>query len=361
MNLTNCAIVKTNSYKRCVIFGTIGLLLALVVSCSPHTSQAPVSSKGNLPACTRQAGDNCNCSNFKYQEDAQAVLDANPDDPHQLDGPNKNGKACESLPSRKSSASTSSSPVPETTSSQSTSVHLTLGNPSGATTSTANPNNYLIEKTQYALSYNNSKGTPNWVSWQLNKSWLGNAPRQNDFRPDETLPSDWYHVRPSDYSNTGYDKGHMTPSADRSKNKTDNSATFLMTNMVPQAPDNNQGPWANLEDYCRDLVTEQGKELYIIAGPEGKKEAIASGKVTAPSKTWKIIIVLDRAGLGVSGVTASTRVIAVEMPNKNGIRDADWKNYRVSVDKIESATGYDFLSQVPTTIQKVVESQIDNQ
>jgi len=152
----------------------------------------------------------------------------------------------------------------------------------------------------------------------------------------------------------------MAPSADRTRNQTDNSATFLMTNMVPQAPDLNQGPWADLEDYCRELV-EQGKELYIITGPAGKKEAIASGKVTVPTKTWKVIVVLDRPDLGVSGITASTRIIAVDMPNSQGIRDTSWKNYRVSVDKIEAATRYDLLSNVPTTIQKVIESRIDDQ
>jgi endonuclease G len=216
-----------------------------------------------------------------------------------------------------------------------------------------------MEKQQYALSYNNSRGTPNWVSWQLNRSWLGNAQRQNDFRPDSELPTSWYHARPSDYSNSGYDKGHMAPSADRTKNQADNSATFLLTNIIPQAPDNNQGPWADLEDYCRELVS-QGKELYIIAGPFGKSSAIAEGKITVPTKTWKVIVVLD-PGRGISGVSANTRVIAVEMPNTPGIRGTDWRNYRVSIDKVEATTRYDFLSNVPTTIQKVIESQIDNQ
>jgi endonuclease G len=82
------------------------------------------------------------------------------------------------------------------------SVHLALGNPSNADT---DPNNYLMIKPQYALSYNNSKGIPNWVSWQLNKSWLGSVDRKNDFRPDTELPASWYQVRPSDYTGGGYD------------------------------------------------------------------------------------------------------------------------------------------------------------
>lgn len=170
-----------------------------------------------------------------------------------------------------------------------TSVHLSLGNPSNAKPDVASANNYLMEKPQYALSYNRAKGIPNWVSWQLNKSWLGDAPRQNNFRPDNTLPQGWYRVRPSDYTGKGYDKGHMAPSADRTKTIEDNSATFLMTNMVPQTPDNNQGYWADLEDYARTLVTQQGKELYIIAGSYGELLTIAAGKVTVPARIFKIL------------------------------------------------------------------------
>lgn len=239
------------------------------------------------------------------------------------------------------------------------SVHLTLGNPSNA--SSINNDDYLMQKPQYALSYNKSKAIPNWVSWQLNKSWLGDAPRQNNFRPDDTLPSSWYHVKSSDYTNSGYDKGHMTPSADRNKTVEDNSATFLMTNILPQAPDNNQGPWADLEDYCRELVNQQGKELYIISGGYGTKGTIAKEKITVPANTWKVIVVLDRPGLGVKGVTSNTRVIAVIMPNSQGIRDKDWKTYRTTVRQIETATRYNLLSNAPISIQNVIENKADNQ
>lgn len=239
-------------------------------------------------------------------------------------------------------------------------THLILGNPSSATTSTSNPDNYLLVKPQYVLSYNNTRRIPNWVSWQLNQTWLGDTQRRNNFRPDTTLPTGWYQVRPNDYSGSGYDKGHMAPSGDRTANATDNSATFVMTNMVPQAPDNNQGPWAELEDYCRDLL-QQGKELYITAGTYGQKGVLAKGQVSIPATTWKVIAVLDRPGLGIPGVTASTRIIAVEMPNEQGIRDKDWRNYRVSVDQLEKKTSYDFFNSVPRNIQGTIERKVDQQ
>jgi endonuclease G, mitochondrial len=67
-------------------------------------------------------------------------------------------------------------------------THLLLGNPSNATADVSNPNNYLIERPQYALSYSKDRGTPNWVSWYVSKNWLDSAPRQDDFRADQTLP-----------------------------------------------------------------------------------------------------------------------------------------------------------------------------
>lgn len=248
--------------------------------------------------------------------------------------------------------------------------NLLAGNPSGAAADAASPDNYLIERPGYALSYNRSRGTPNWVSWHLNRSALGDTQRKNDFRPDDSLPGGWYRVTPSDYTGSGFDRGHMTPSADHSSDEQSNSATFLMTNMIPQAPDNNQGPWANMENYLRTLV-DAGNELYIISGGSGQggsgsnggtTNTIANGHVTVPSQTWKVVIVLPAAaGDDVARVTTSTRTIAVIMPNTQGIRNTDWRTFRVSVDQVEALTGFDFFSNVPGATQAAIESVVDNQ
>jgi endonuclease G, mitochondrial len=251
----------------------------------------------------------------------------------------------------------------------STSVHLTMGNPSRAATDVNQPLNYLLDKTQYAVSYNRDSGRPNWVSWHLNSSWIGSASRQNDFRNDTSLPSGWYQVTSTDYTGSGFDRGHHTPSADRTNTVENNSATFFMTNMMPQAPDNNQGPWEVLESYTRTLVS-QGNEVYIIAGGTGiggtgsnggVTNTVANGHVTVPAQTWKVIIVIPDGDNDVSRVNTQTRVVAVIMPNQQGIRANDWKSYRVSVDQVEALTGYDFFSNVPVDIQSVIEASVDNQ
>lgn len=250
-----------------------------------------------------------------------------------------------------------SSPTPTPT--PSTSEHLTMGNPSNAVTNVNQPNNYLMEKAQYSLSYSRDNGGPNWVSWHLDTTWLGSAPRQDDFRADTTLPTGWYRVQATDYSGSGFDRGHMCPSADRTVTVTANSATFLMTNMIPQLPANNQGVWANLESYSRSLVS-QGNELYIISGGHGFQHFIANGHVAVPAQTWKVIIVLPVGSNDVSRVTTSTRTIAVVVPN-SGTINSDWRTYRVSVDQVEAITGFDFFSNVSSGIQAVIEGRVDNQ
>jgi endonuclease G len=245
--------------------------------------------------------------------------------------------------------------------------NLGMGNPSGAVTSTSYPNNYLMTKTQYSLSYNDSKKTSNWSSWHLSSAWLGSTPRQDNFSADNTLPSAWVRVVTGDYTSSGFDRGHLCPSADRTGSVDDNSATFLMTNIIPQAPRNNQITWAALEDYCRKLVS-QGNELYIIAGPWGQggtgsagyKNTISSKNIVVPSYTWKIIVVLPIGNNDADRVSTSTRVIAVWMPNTQTVTDYHWSYYRTTVDFIESKTGYDFLSNVSTSIQSTIESKVDS-
>lgn len=236
--------------------------------------------------------------------------------------------------------------------------NLQLGNPSGAAHDPSQPDNYLIERPQYVLSYNRDRGIPNWVSWQVAASDLGDAKRSNNFVPDTTLPRGWYRVTTDDYTGSGYDRGHMCPSADRSATPEDNQATFIMTNIVPQAPDNNRGTWENLESFSRSLVAK-GHVLYIIAGGDGTLKTIAKGKVAVPRYTWKIIVVMPKGQSDVAQITADTPVIAVRIPNAAGTQLGDWEQYRVTVASIEDATGYRFFTNLAPDVQQALKSRID--
>jgi endonuclease G len=246
--------------------------------------------------------------------------------------------------------------------------NMGMGNPSGATTSTSNANNYLMTKTQYALSYNNGKGSANWVSWHLSSAWLGSNDRCDCFTSDASLPSGFFKATTSNYTNTGFDRGHQCPSGDRTGSTTDNAATFLMTNIMPQAPNLNEITWESLESYCRTLTT-QGYECYIISGGYGQggsgsnggtTTTIDGGSINVPSHFWKVVVVLPVGSNDVSRVSTSTRVIAIDMPNTQSVNGQSWGYYRTTVDAIEAATGYNFLSNVSSGIQSVIEAQVDN-
>ena len=247
-------------------------------------------------------------------------------------------------------------------------VHVTFGNPTDATTDVQQPGNYLMLKPEYSLSYNRDLGRPNWVSWHLSTEWYGTLARVDTFRADPQVPPDWYRVQGFDFSGSGFDRGHMVPNADRDKETSIpiNQATYLMTNMIAQAPGNNQGPWADLENDLRGIA-DGGNELYIVAGPEGvggtgsagDATTIANGHVTVPANTWKVALVLPIGVDDPSRVTCATRTIAVIMPNVDSIREDDWRNYLTTVDAVESLTGYDLFSNLPEPIQRCVEAGID--
>lgn len=235
--------------------------------------------------------------------------------------------------------------------------HLRMGVPSEATADEANKNDFLIKKSFYALSYNNSRGTPNWVSWRLTKDDLGKAPRKRVFDPDGDLPAGFKRIVTKDYVGSGFDRGHMCPHSDRTKTKESSFATFVMTNIVPQSAENNQRAWNQLEMYLQDLVAAEGKVCYIVAGPQGKggtgkngfKTTIARGQVTVPARTWKVVMVLDEDvdDPVAIGKDTNVRLIAVVVPNDDSV-GLDWSKFRTSVHEVEELTGLKFFDKVPS-------------
>ena len=246
--------------------------------------------------------------------------------------------------------------------------NLLLGNPSGATSDPNNPTNYLLTRPQFATGYNAQRGLPVWTSWHVGRSDLTkNAPRQNDFRADPGLPRQFYQVTPPSYAGSGFDKGHNCPSGDRTASLDDNSATFLMSNMVPQAPQNNQQTWAHLEEYTRSQV-EKGQEAYVIMGSYGRggtgkngpASTIDQGRVSVPARLWKVIVFLPEGDHDLRRIIAGqARVVAIDTPNDNTI-NPQWTQYLTSVDKIEAASGLDILSALPPEIQVQLQRGVDS-
>lgn len=252
---------------------------------------------------------------------------------------------------------------------------LYLGNPSDALADTSMNENYLMVKPQYTLSYNTTTLCPNWAAWHLNTSYMGPADRCDDFRPDEELPAGWYGVKKADYqyNKYGFDRGHVCPSADRTLTKNDNSMTFLMTNMVPQSPDNNRVIWMHFETFERELANA-GNELYIIAGPYGSGGTTSKGTfneipitlksgetlhMNVPASTWKVVIAIPDGTGDMGRIDKNATAIAINVPNQMGMqKTGDWEQFLCSIDEIEAMTGYDFFELLPDDIEDELEARV---
>lgn len=241
--------------------------------------------------------------------------------------------------------------------------NLTFGNPSDA--DTTSDNNYFLAKDDFSLSYNNSRGTANWVSWHLSEAWTGDQDRCDCFRQDTTLPSSFYRPTTDDYTNTGFDRGHICPSADRNLTEESNENTFFMSNIAPQAPDNNRGCWANFETYLRSLTLE-GNEIHIIAGVNGMggtgsngfANTIDSEQITVSDSFWKVALVLSNGSSDINRVNESTRMIAINVPNNQDV-STDWTDFITTVDAIENLTGYDLFENISDSVESILESTED--
>ena len=265
-----------------------------------------------------------------------------------------------SSPAKNPSATSSSKPFDPSgklaSGADSNEGNLLLGNPTKAAKT---PDNYLVERPQYSMSYNRSRGAANWVAWHIDAGDLGDTDRSDKFRPDPLLPAEW-QIGPSDYRGSGYDRGHVCPSGDRTGSRADNDATFYMSNMLPQTAELNRAVWADLENELRDIVRE-GNEIYVIAGGSGSAGTIAGGKVVVPKVCWKVALILPAGRNDLKRINAQTRVIAVAMPNvaEQKLKDSDWRNYIVTTKKLSDAVKIDFFPALSPSVQSALEAKKD--
>jgi endonuclease G len=238
--------------------------------------------------------------------------------------------------------------------------NVRFGMPKETKADADNRDEFLVKRQQYVLSYSDTKRTPNWVSWRLVIKDLGRTER-GPFKHDPALPKAFAVVKSSEYSGSGFDRGHMCPSGDRSEGA-GNDETFMMSNVVPQAPNCNQKAWERLESYCRALA-KAGNELHVACGPFGKggfgkggfANTVGPAKVQVPSRVWKVVLVLPKG----AEPTDRTRTIAVIMPNNQTV-DTNWAQWRVSVSDVETLTGYKFWPDLKADVADAIKAVADD-
>jgi DNA/RNA endonuclease G (NUC1) len=227
-----------------------------------------------------------------------------------------------------------------------------------------NTDDFIIVHPEYTSSFNKNRGTPNWVSYDLEASHFGSQDRCDCFTFDPAAAGIATPYTTNAYTGSaaingfGIDRGHLARSFDRTSGSLDNAYTFYFSNIVPQASDLNQGPWAAMENYLGDLARFSNKEVYIIAGVAGNKGTLKNeGKIVIPEYTWKVALILPRdEGLADVHSYADVQVVAAVMPNNAGVRNVDWHTYETTVDSVEALSGYDLLALLPDPIEIAVES-----
>lgn len=134
-----------------------------------------------------------------------------------------------------------------------------------------------------------------------------------------------------------------------------------MSNMLPQAPNLNRGLWAKFEEYCRDQLKGGESEAYIVCGGTGSLKTLAGGKVNVPALCWKVAVLLPSGENDLARIDGKTRVIAILAPNADAaLEGKTWRDFLVSVDEVEKATGYDLLSNVSREVQEALEAKVDS-
>ena len=209
-----------------------------------------------------------------------------------------------------------------------------------------------VEHAAMILGYNEKHEQASWVAHIILPDVReGNLSRTNDFRED-SLVATGTAVK-DDYWYSGYDRGHLAPSADFRWSAQAISESYFYSNMSPQRPEFNRERWAELENWPRAAVMAENEQLILITGPilrEGLPQ-ITQGpnKVSIPEFYYKII--LDIEG-------KEKKAIAFLMPNKECTYPVI--SYAVTVDSIESLTGLDFFSALEDDLEKQLESKADS-
>ena len=215
------------------------------------------------------------------------------------------------------------------------------------------------EAGDFTVAYATAKKHPKWVAWPLYRAHIGSSGRTNYWQFDPRIPEEYrplastqaVPVQGGDFS--GYDRGHLCPSADRTASVEMNRQTFMYSNMSPQVGAFNQGIWNKLEEKVRSWANGLDT-LYICAGGTILKEADIMGytnpsKMAVPKYYFKVILRKKAA-------TGAYDAIGFWFENKGYGSEALSPKHAKTIDEIETLTGLDFFYLLPAAEQDRVEA-----
>lgn len=212
------------------------------------------------------------------------------------------------------------------------------------------PGDELIVHPGHTLVWSERHHTPKWTAHLVLPDILkGSLARIDSFRPDPQVKgnTDLFN----EYWNSGYDRGHMVPSADMRWSQKALEATYLYSNIAPQKAEMNRETWADLEDWGRRYVHYAKERVFIVTGPvltDGLPVlSTPTGKesVSIPTYCFKAFADLDGP---------EKKGIAFIM--KNGPADRTMIEYAVSIDSLERLTGLDLFPALEDATENAIEA-----
>lgn len=194
----------------------------------------------------------------------------------------------------------------------------------------------VVDRTGYALGYSEEHEQAAWVMYRMTYEEVLTraAARTNDFKEDPNIVS--FSALPSDYSRSGYDRGHLAPAEDMKFSEATMRDSFYMSNMSPQKPEFNRGIWKKLEKEVRRFAYNEGS-VFVITGPileEGLEKIGWANHVSVPRRFYKIVY----------DETPPRKMIAFILPNEGSSKPLS--AFVTTVDEVERLTGLDFFSGV---------------
>lgn len=210
-----------------------------------------------------------------------------------------------------------------------------------------NPDRIMVPYEGFTVAFNPVTHIPDYVTWEITADKLrGDLPR-GSFKTDPYVIGS---ADPSDYRNSGYDRGHLAPAADMKWSRQAMSDCFMMPNIAPQAPRLNQHSWNNLEKRCRARA-QADSLVIVVAGPvpdDKPTGVIGANRVAIPERYFKVIL---------SPTANPPMAIGFIMQNDNTSQGL--QKCALSVDRVEEITGYDFFAALPDSIENQIESHAD--
>jgi len=210
----------------------------------------------------------------------------------------------------------------------------------------------------YSLEWDAEKKSQRWSCYQMyagnSGGYVGRYDTQsNGYPQDPNIPAKDRFVN-DPYWGSGYDHGHICPSADRQYSYEANMQTFYISNMQPQRNIFNAGVWADMEAQLRNKwnTNKFRRTLYVAKGGTIDNTMQTLGTTTSgliiPRYFFMAILCEDDNG--------KYKALAFWIEHKNSDQSRDLSQYVINIDRLEELTGIDFFCNLPDEIENEVES-----